>query len=247
MVDVLDHGFAEAESDGHPTATLCLSLKRDQTLTEAEELVRWMLDRKHPRVSGLSIDGNEADGSNTSRFAGAFEMAARGGLHRCAHAGESSGPEGVREAIDQLGAERIDHGVRAAEDDLLLAELASRQVPLDVCPTSNVVLGLFGSISAHPVDRLLKSGVKLSLNTDDPLLFRCDASGEYLRCAEAFGWSADELGQVARTSIESCFADPDRRQELLVELESFLISAKRPALDSQDQAGSDLGTSSFHL
>jgi adenosine deaminase len=224
MVEALDSGFGSAETDGFATSVLCLSLKRTQTESEALALVDWMLDRRHPRVAALSIDGDETNGSHNERFAGAFTRAAQGGLRRCAHAGESSGPGGVREAIDILGAERIDHGIRSVEDRSLVADLARRSIPLDICPTSNVVLGFVPDLTRHPVDDLRRQGVRISLNTDDPVLFGSDVAGEYVRCAETFSWDRPELVAIARTSIESCFADDDRRRRLLRDLDTFIGS-----------------------
>ena len=111
FVDALDAGFAQAETDGLPRIGLCISLLRQQTASEALELVEWLVKRRHPRVVALSIDGNEAAAGRTGpRFADAFHRAAEAGLHRTVHAGESSGPEGVRDALEFLLAERIDHG-----------------------------------------------------------------------------------------------------------------------------------------
>jgi adenosine deaminase len=221
MVDALDGGFREAEADGSATAALCLSIKRTQTRSEATALVDWMLERRHPRVAALSIDGDESAGSANERFAEAFVRARVGRLRRCAHAGESSGPEGVREAIDLLGAERIDHGLRCVEDPTLVIELAHRSIPLDVCPTSNVVLGIVPDLARHPVDELRRQGVRISLNTDDPLLYGVDVAGEYALCAETFGWERSDVVAMARTSIESCFAEDSRRQQLLRELDAY--------------------------
>ena len=227
LVDALNAGFGAAEEEGLGTAGLCLSIKRTQTAAEGLDLVEWILGSGHSRVVALSIDGNEADGaqSHTDRFEAAFVRAAAGGLHRCAHAGESSGAQGVRDALDRLGAERIDHGIRCVEEPALVAELATRGVPLDVCPSSNVILGVVGSLSEHPVATLRRAGVRFSLNTDDPLLYGIDVPGEYLRCARQFGWDRSALAEVARTSIESCFADPDRRADLLASLDRYLVES----------------------
>ena len=222
MVDALDGAFAESEEDGGASVGLCVSVSRTSSGGEAEELVELVLSLGHPRVVGLSIDGNEAAGSHNERFRGAFARAGRAGLRRCAHAGESSGPEGVREAVELLGAERIDHGIRCIEDPALVGELARRGVPLDICPTSNLVLGIVDDLASHPLDALRRAGVPVSLNTDDPLIYGIDLVGEYERCAAAFGWGAAELGQVARTSIESSFADPDCRAEMLRELDRYV-------------------------
>jgi adenosine deaminase len=222
MFDALDDQFQASESAGGPTVGLCVSLSRSQSRQEADELVDTVLALGHRRVVALSIDGNEASGSHNQRFAAAFARAREAGLHRCAHAGESSGASGVREAIELLDAERIDHGIRCLEDPSLVIELAERGIPLDVCPTSNVVLGLVKDFQSHPIEALRSAGVPVSVNTDDPLLYGIDLVSEYERCAAAFGWGAAELGQVARTSIESCFATRARRSDLLAELDRFL-------------------------
>ncbi|TIP05578.1 MAG: adenosine deaminase, partial [Mesorhizobium sp.] len=117
MIDAFDAGFAAAEQDGYPPVGLCISLLRTQSAEDAIELVELLSRIRHPRVVALSIDGNEAAAGRTGpRFAEAFRRAATAGLRRTVHAGESSGPEGVRDAIELLGADRIDHGVRAIEE-----------------------------------------------------------------------------------------------------------------------------------
>ncbi|HMD46804.1 MAG TPA: adenosine deaminase [Acidimicrobiales bacterium] len=233
MVDAIDAGFRAAEHDGFATATVCLSLKRSQTRFEAQEIVDWILELRHPRVSGLSVEGDESRGSHNERFIEAFARIREAGLRRCAHAGESSGARGVWEAMTLLGAERIDHGIRSLEDRAVVTEIVDRRVALDVCPTSNVTLGLVPDLARHPIETLRRSNVRVSVNTDDPQLFGIDLAGEYVRCATAFGWGRDVLTSLARTSIESCFADDDRRSALLAELEAFahppVPTRRRPA------------------
>jgi adenosine deaminase len=224
MVDALDGAFTEAEEDGGATVGLCVSLGRTFSASQAEELLDRVLLLDRRRVVALSIDGDETLGSHNERFAGVFRRAGRAGLHRCAHAGESSGAQGVWEAMDMLGAERIDHGIRCTEDPALVRELAARGVPLDICPTSNVVLGIVADLASHPLDALRRAGVRVSLNTDDPLLYGIDLIGEYERCASTFDWGRAELAEVARTSIESCFAGSDRRAQMLLELDRYLAT-----------------------
>ena len=223
FLDALDDGFGSADADGLPPVGVCVSLKRNQSAAEARDLVERLVALRHRRVVALSIDGNEAATGRTGpRFAAAFAEARAAGLRCCAHAGESSGPEGVLDAIDVLGAERIDHGVRAVEDPALVGRLAAEGIPLDVCPTSNVRLGVAPSLAQHPVEVLRRAGVRVSLNTDDPVLFESTVDGEYAACAGAFGWTTAVLADVASTSIESCFADAGLRQDLLRDLDAYL-------------------------
>jgi adenosine deaminase len=131
------------------------------------------------------------------------------------HAGESSGPEGVRDAIELLGADRIDHGVRAIEDPDLVAMLADRRIPLGICPTSNLCLGVYAAIEDHPIDRLRRAGVVVSINTDDPVLLGASLEGEYALCSKAFGWSDDVCRVLARNSIDASFANADLKAQLI--------------------------------
>lgn len=219
MVDALDAGFRAAEQEGLPRVGLCVSLLRTQSGEAAAQVVDELVALRHPRVVALSIDGNEATAGRTGpRFAEAFRRAAAAGLRRTVHAGESSGPEGVRDAIELLGADRIDHGVRAIEDPAVVALLVDRQVPLGVCPSSNLVLKVYPSLGAHPIDRLRRAGVPVSINTDDPALLGTSLEREYALCAEAFGWGDEVLRDIARTSIGASFADETLKAELRARL-----------------------------
>lgn len=215
MIDAIDAGFTAAEEDGLPPVGLCISLLRTQSADAASELVDTLVALRHPRVVALSIDGNEAAAGRTgARFAEAFRRAGAAGLRRTVHAGESSGPEGVRDAIELLGADRIDHGVRAIEDPDLVRLLVDRQIPLGICPTSNLRLNVYPRIEEHPIDRLRRAGVKVSINTDDPVLLGASLVGEYALCSQAFGWTDDTLRTLARNSIEASFAHADVKARL---------------------------------
>lgn len=215
MLDALDAGFREAEQDGLPGVGLCVSLLRTQSADQAAELVDSLVAWRHPRVVALSVDGNEATAGRTGpRFAAAFRRAQAAGLRRTVHAGESSGPEGVRDAVELLCADRIDHGVRAVEDPALVDLLAQRRIPLGVCPSSNLVLKVYASLDAHPLDRLRRAGVLVSVNTDDPSLLGTTLVGEYASCAAHFGWSDAVLRDMASTSINASFANDDVKRDL---------------------------------
>jgi adenosine deaminase len=215
MINALDAGFRSAEQDGLPPVGLCVSLLRTQSADAAAELVDLLVKLRHPRVVALSIDGNEATAGRTGpRFAEAFRRAGAAGLSRTVHAGESSGPEGVRDAIELLGADRIDHGVRAIEDESVVALLADKRIALGVCPTSNLKLGVVPAIEQHPIERLRHAGVAVSVNTDDPALLDTSLEREYALCRDTFEWSDDDVRSVARTSIDASFANDDVKARL---------------------------------
>jgi len=220
LVDALGAGFAEAAEDGLCRVAVCASMSRSQSGSSAEELVDALVARRPRGLVGVSIDGDERlVGRSSARFAGAFARAARAGLRRTAHAGESSGPEGVWDALTELGAERIDHGIRAVEDPRLLDHLAERGVPLGVCPTSNITLGLYRSLDEHPVRRLVEHGVAVTVNTDDPVALGTRIELEWSRCAAALGWDERDLLGLARASFRASFAPDDLRERWIAELD----------------------------
>lgn len=142
-------------------------------------------------------------------FARAFGLARDAGLISAPHAGELAGPNSVRGALDALGARRICHGVRSVEDPALVELLAERGVVLDVCPTSNVLLEVVGSVDEHPLAQLLDAGVRCTLNGDDPLMFGPGVLGEFELARTAMGLDDTRLAALARTSIEASGAPPE--------------------------------------
>ena len=218
----LDHGFKAAEHDGLPPVGVCISLLRQQTADEAIELVEALSAIGNSRIVALSVDGNEKLAGRTGpRLADAFRRAGAMGFKRTVHAGESSGPEGVRDAIDHLGADRIDHGVRAIEDKELVQLLVDRQIPLGVCPTSNLTLGLYHRMEDHPIERLRRAGVPVSVNTDDPVLLQVDLPTEYSRCTAVFGWNSETCREIATTSMNASFASADTKARLLTRVAAW--------------------------
>ncbi len=217
-------GFTEAEQDGLGAVGVCVSLLRQQSASSAAELVDWLVRARPDKVIALSVDGDErAAGRTSGRFAACFETARRAGLRRTVHAGESSGPEGVWDAIELLGAERIDHGVRAVDDPALLSALADRNIPLGVCPTSNLTLGLYENLAAHPLERLRAAGVTITVNTDDPAPLGIRLEQEWALCAAAFDWTPAEVVELARSSVRASFADADRQAALLRDIDDYAV------------------------
>jgi adenosine deaminase/aminodeoxyfutalosine deaminase len=140
--------------------------------------------------------------------------AAEHGLHLTAHAGESAGPESIWGALN-LKAERIGHGLTAGQDPELIEELAERQVPIEICVTSNLRTGCCAEIAQHPVRRYFDQGLMLTLNSDDPAMFRTSLVGEYTLVQEAFGFTDEHLRELARNSFEASFLRPEKKVEFL--------------------------------
>lgn len=169
----------------------------------AEAAVRW----KGRGVAGFGIGGDETRGP-ARLFRDVFDFVRARGLAAVPHGGETAGPESVREALE-CGARRIGHGIRAVEDAALLAELRRRDVALEVCITSNVRTGAVRTLAEHPVRRLFEAGVPIVLNTDDPALFATTLVREYELARDVFGFTEEELQQVARNSFRYALAAPE--------------------------------------
>ena len=179
----------------------------------ADVTLEWALAGRDRGVVALGLSGKER-GFPNEPFREHFAAAARAGLHRVAHAGEHAGPESVRSVIEVCGAERIGHGVRAIEDPGLTAELAAGGVPLEVCPTSNVKLGVVPSLPEHPFDRLRAAGVAVTVNSDDPPFFDTNLCREYLALARTFGYGPAELAGLSLTALRHAFLSDTEKAAL---------------------------------
>jgi len=169
----------------------------------ARRVAEWAAERQDRGVVAFGIGGSEERGP-ADWFGDVFAFAKSAGLHLTAHAGESIGPESVWAAL-KLGVERIGHGIRSIEDPALVAHLRERQIPLEICITSNLVTGVVRRLEDHPVRRLFDAGVPITLNTDDPAMFGCTLVGEYELAARSFGFSEPELQAIAENSLRYRF------------------------------------------
>lgn len=172
------------------------------------------------RIHGVGLDSSER-GHPPSKFAHLFERCRELGLHIVAHAGEEGPPSYIVEALDLLRVERIDHGVRAAEDPQLLARLAREQIPLTVCPLSNVKLCVFPRLADHNLRTLLDAGLKVTINSDDPAYFGGYVLENYRQTAEALQLTRGELARIARNSLEAAFVSDAERAPWLARLEAL--------------------------
>lgn len=170
-------------------------------------------------VTGWGMGGDERQHAPAD-FAWAFDCAREAGLGLTCHAGEFGGPESVRATLDALKVSRIGHGVRASEDAALVVRLAAEGIVLEVCPGSNVALGLYPDLAAHPIDVLCRSGVPVTVSTDDPPFFHTDLDAEYAGLTAAFDWGEEAFQNINRTAAEAAFCDEATRARLLAALET---------------------------
>lgn len=167
-----------------------------------------ILDDLAPWVGGdlVGIDlGGGRQGDPVAPYVPVFEAARERGLHTVAHAGESAGPASVWAVVDELGVERIGHGVRACEDPDLVELLKERRLPLEVCVTSNVMTGVYPSLAAHPIRSLFEQGLAVTVNSDDPTMFHTTLSDEYLVLLRDLGFTPEDLKTLSMNGAEASF------------------------------------------
>lgn len=172
------------------------------------------------RIHGVGLDSSER-GHPPAKFARLFARCRELGLHIVAHAGEEGPPAYIVDALDVLKVERIDHGVRCAEDPALVERLAREQVALTVCPLSNVKLCVFPDLAQHNLKRLLEAGLKVTINSDDPAYFGGYIARNFIDTARALGLSRTQLKRIARNSLEASFVPESLRTPWLLRLDAM--------------------------
>jgi len=193
------------EATAHPAVRVqwIVDLVRDFGPEHALRHLRELLALRSPAVVGITLGGSE-DCYPQGAFGEVFALAREHGLRRSVHAGEALGPESVWSALKSLAPERIGHGVRAIEDPHLVEYLASHQIPLEVCPTSNIFTRAYPSYDAHPAKRLFDAGLRLTINSDDPAFFHTTLAEEYAHLA-ALGFTMEEIGELLRNGFRCAF------------------------------------------
>jgi len=195
------------------TTGLVIDIPRSITAEDGLLVADWAIDGMGDGVVALGLGGPEI-GNPPEKFIAAFARARAAGLPSVPHAGETVGPESIWGALRALDAVRIGHGVRCLEDAALVEELRARQIPLEVCPTSNVCLGVAPSIAEHPLPRLLAEGLYVTLNSDDPPMFNTTLTDEYLVVARAYGWGAAELERLTLNAVRAALLPAAERAKL---------------------------------
>jgi len=193
-----------------------VDLVRDSGPESALRQVRELIAEGSPAVMGITLGGSEGS-FGAGEFREVYAVAREHGLRLSVHAGEALGPESVWEAVGMLRPERIGHGIRAAEDPALVAHLAERHIPLEVCPTSNIMTGIYPSLEEHPVKALFDAGVPITINSDDPTFLGTTLADEYARVS-ALGFTEGEVRELLRNGFRYAFLPEDEVARYLGEL-----------------------------
>jgi aminodeoxyfutalosine deaminase len=214
----LNDGRARAGHDFGVEFRWVLDIVRDNPDTRLQ-VAAWAAAAQDRGVVALGTGGTERT-FPPEGFADAFALAREAGLHSVPHAGETAGPESVWGALRLLAAERLGHGVRSVEDPALVDVLRERQIPLEICPTSNLRLGVYASYEEHPVRRLWDQGLYVTVHSDDPPMFNTDLVQEYRILATRLGFTPADLEQLSLRALQASFLPAGRKAQLAQEFDA---------------------------
>ncbi|WFE93722.1 adenosine deaminase [Micromonospora sp. WMMD987] len=219
--EAIEDARRRAEADFGIALRWCFDIPGEAGLPAAEETLRISLDERPDGLVAFGLGGPEI-GVPRPQFKPYFDRARAAGLRSVPHAGETTGPQTVWDALRELGAERIGHGISAAQDPELLAHLAERRIPLEVCPTSNVRTRAVARIEEHPLRHLVDAGVRVTINSDDPPMFGTTLNDEYAVAARLLDAGPDQLAALAREAVSASFLDPAGQARIIAEIDAFV-------------------------
>ncbi|MEU1127708.1 adenosine deaminase [Streptomyces sp. NPDC005899] len=223
-----EQGFMEAIEDARKAAEAelgvvlrwCFDIPGEAGLEAAEETTRLAVDLRPEGLVSFGLGGPEI-GVDRPQFKPYFDRAIAAGLHSVPHAGETTGPQTVWDALTALRAERVGHGTSAVEDPALLAHLAEHRIALEVCPTSNIATRAVTDLDLHPVKEMAEAGVLVTINSDDPPMFGTDLNNEYGVAARLLGLDERGVAGLAKNAVEASFLDPAGKRALAAEIDTY--------------------------
>lgn len=223
-----EHAFMEAIEDARKAAETelgvilrwCFDIPGEAGLDAAEETARLAVDLHPEGLVSFGLGGPEI-GVPRPQFKPYFDRAIAAGLHSVPHAGETTGPETIWDALNELRAERIGHGTSAPKDPELLAHLAEHRIPLEVCPTSNIATRAVTTLDEHPIKEMVAAGVLVTINSDDPPMFGTDLNNEYVVAARLLELDERGVAALAKNAVEASFLDPAGKARIAAEIDAY--------------------------
>ena len=219
LVEAMAAGIEDAKAETGIEGRIIMTCVRHLGPDAAVSVAELIAENPHPMVTGFGMGGDERM-FEVSEFSQAYTIASDAGLGLTAHAGEFAGPDSVRNCLDHLNVSRIGHGVRSVEDPALLERLSEENIVLEVCPGSNISLGVYKGLDQHPLRKLHESGVPVTLNSDDPPFFHTTLTREYELAVSEFGFDDATLNLFTQTALEAAFVDEATRAKLIKRLET---------------------------
>ncbi|WP_267244581.1 adenosine deaminase [Streptomyces sp. PR69] len=198
----------------------CFDIPGEAGLEAAEETARLAVDLRPEGLVSFGLGGPEI-GVPRPQFKPYFDRAIDAGLHSVPHAGETTGPQTVWDALTELRAERIGHGTSSVRDPELLAHLAEHRIPLEVCPTSNIATRAVADLDRHPIREMVAAGVPVTVNSDDPPMFGTDLNTEYAVAARLLELDERGVAGLAKNAVEASFLDPAGKERIAAEIDAY--------------------------
>ncbi|MCX4781358.1 adenosine deaminase [Streptomyces sp. NBC_01264] len=220
FMEAIEDARKAAETELGVILRWCFDIPGEAGLEAAAETARLAVDLRPEGLVSFGLGGPEV-GVPRPQFKPYFDAARAAGLHSVPHAGETTGPETVWDAIRELGAERIGHGTSSTRDPELLAYLAEHRIALEVCPTSNIATRAVATLDEHPVKEMVAAGVLVTINSDDPPMFGSDLNNEYAVAARLLDLDERGLAQLAKNAVEASFLDPAGKAKLTAEIDTY--------------------------
>ncbi|MFD9259093.1 adenosine deaminase [Streptomyces sp. NPDC059538] len=220
FMEAIEDARRAAETELGVILRWCFDIPGEAGLEAAAETARLAVDLHPEGLVSFGLGGPEI-GVPRPQFKPYFDAARAAGLHSVPHAGETTGPETIWDAIRDLGAERIGHGTSATQDPELLAHLAEHRIALEVCPTSNIATRAVTDLDLHPVKEMVAAGVLVTINSDDPPMFGSDLNNEYAVAARLLDLDERGLAQLAKNAVEASFLDPAGKAKLIAEIDTY--------------------------
>ncbi len=223
VINGIHRALTQAETEFDISSGIIMCFLRHLDEEDALKTLKQAADFKH-MIAGVGLDSSEL-GHPPEKFERVFRLAREQGYHSVAHAGEEGPPEYIKQALDLLGVERIDHGNTAMRDPELVKHLVALQMPLTVCPLSNLKLCVVDNLKQHPLAEMLDQGLCATINSDDPAYFGGYMNANFIATEKALSLGKERLTRLVRNSFEAAFINKTRRKQLHAELDNYLLSA----------------------
>lgn len=226
QIDAVNRARAWAETELGVRMGIIMDIPRQIDADDGLAVAERAVERFGDGLIAFGLGGPEK-GNPPEKFQAAFDLVRQAGIPCILHAGETGGPESIWKALKVASSCRIGHGVRAVEDPALMEHLRQNQIPLEVCPSSNICLKVFPSLAEHSLPQLMEQGLFVTINSDDPPMFNTTLTNEYLKCQQAFGWDADTVEKLVLNGVKASLLPEKAKQSMLSDFELSFQKLRR--------------------